>query len=56
MSRTALGASGAPRPRIVVDLSRVTFMDPTGINIFAPPTAPSPTPAAEYVWPQPAKP
>ncbi|MFJ8782237.1 MULTISPECIES: STAS domain-containing protein [unclassified Streptomyces] len=32
--REALGASGIPRPRIVVDLSRVTFMDSTGINIF----------------------
>jgi stage II sporulation protein AA (anti-sigma F factor antagonist) len=33
--RQALEASyGAPRPRIVVDLSRVTFMDSTGINIF----------------------
>ncbi|MDL5198646.1 STAS domain-containing protein [Streptomyces sp. ALI-76-A] len=32
--RQALDASGAPRPRIVVDLSRVTFMDSTGINIF----------------------
>ncbi|MEU9439276.1 STAS domain-containing protein [Streptomyces sp. NPDC048252] len=32
--RQALDASGTPRPRIVVDLSRVTFMDSTGINIF----------------------
>ncbi|MET7695945.1 STAS domain-containing protein [Streptomyces sp. NPDC005483] len=32
--RQALDASGAPRPHIVVDLSRVTFMDSTGINIF----------------------
>ncbi|MEU3520920.1 STAS domain-containing protein [Streptomyces sp. NPDC006654] len=32
--RQALDASSAPRPRIVVDLSRVTFMDSTGINIF----------------------
>jgi stage II sporulation protein AA (anti-sigma F factor antagonist) len=32
--RQALDASGAPRPRIVVDLSRVTFMDSTGINIL----------------------
>ncbi|MFD9392269.1 STAS domain-containing protein [Streptomyces sp. NPDC060000] len=32
--RQALDASGAPRPRIVVDLSRVTFMDSTGINLF----------------------
>ncbi|MEW2306862.1 STAS domain-containing protein [Streptomyces sp. NPDC006655] len=33
--RQALNASsGAPRPRIVIDLSRVTFMDSTGINIF----------------------
>ncbi|MEU9314121.1 STAS domain-containing protein [Streptomyces sp. NPDC048256] len=32
--RQALDASGAPRPRIVVDLSRVTFMDSIGINIF----------------------
>ncbi|MFD4552675.1 STAS domain-containing protein [Streptomyces sp. NPDC058466] len=29
-----MDASGTPRPRIVVDLSRVTFMDSTGINIF----------------------
>ncbi|MFJ5999947.1 STAS domain-containing protein [Streptomyces sp. NPDC092370] len=32
--RQALDVSGVPRPRIVVDLSRVTFMDSTGINIF----------------------
>ncbi|MFL5996384.1 MAG: STAS domain-containing protein [Streptomyces sp.] len=32
--RQALDASGTPRPRIVVDLSRVTFMDSTGINVF----------------------
>jgi stage II sporulation protein AA (anti-sigma F factor antagonist) len=32
--RQALDASGNLRPRIVVDLSRVTFMDSTGINIF----------------------
>lgn len=32
--RQALDASGTTRPRIVVDLSRVTFMDSTGINIF----------------------
>jgi stage II sporulation protein AA (anti-sigma F factor antagonist) len=32
--RQALDSSGTPRPRIVVDLSRVTFMDSTGINIF----------------------
>jgi stage II sporulation protein AA (anti-sigma F factor antagonist) len=32
--REALDASGIPRPRIVVDLSRVTFMDSTGINLF----------------------
>jgi stage II sporulation protein AA (anti-sigma F factor antagonist) len=32
--RQALDTSGTPRPRIVVDLSRVTFMDSTGINIF----------------------
>ncbi|MFF1707145.1 STAS domain-containing protein [Streptomyces sp. NPDC058252] len=31
---SALDASGTHRPRIVVDLSRVTFMDSTGINIF----------------------
>ncbi|MFE7838740.1 STAS domain-containing protein [Streptomyces sp. NPDC057474] len=30
--RQALDVSGTPRPRIVVDLSRVTFMDSTGIN------------------------
>ncbi|MER6186461.1 STAS domain-containing protein [Streptomyces sp. NPDC001652] len=32
--RQALDAFGTPRPRIVVDLSRVTFMDSTGINIL----------------------
>ncbi|UXY24256.1 STAS domain-containing protein [Streptomyces cynarae] len=32
--RQALDASGTPHPRTVVDLSRVTFMDSTGINIF----------------------
>ncbi|MEH0450187.1 STAS domain-containing protein [Streptomyces sp. B21-102] len=32
--REALDASGIPRPRIVVDLNRVTFMDSTGINIL----------------------
>ncbi|MEU9919634.1 STAS domain-containing protein [Streptomyces sp. NPDC051001] len=32
--RQALDTSGTPHPRIVVDLSRVTFMDSTGINIF----------------------
>lgn len=32
--RQALDATGTARPRIVVDLSRVTFMDSTGINIL----------------------
>lgn len=32
--RQALDASATPHQRIVVDLSRVTFMDSTGINIF----------------------
>jgi stage II sporulation protein AA (anti-sigma F factor antagonist) len=32
--REALDAAGILRPRIVVDLSRVTFMDSTGINLF----------------------
>jgi stage II sporulation protein AA (anti-sigma F factor antagonist) len=32
--REALDASGTPYPHIVVDLSRVTFMDSTGINIL----------------------
>jgi stage II sporulation protein AA (anti-sigma F factor antagonist) len=32
--RQALDASATPHPRIVVDLSRVTFMDSTGINIL----------------------
>jgi anti-anti-sigma factor len=32
--RQTLDASGTPRHRIVVDLSRVTFMDSTGINLF----------------------
>lgn len=32
--RQAFDASGTPLPRIVVDLSRVTFMDSTGINIL----------------------
>lgn len=30
----ALDVSGAPRPRVVVDLGRVTFMDSSGINIL----------------------
>ncbi|WP_234335392.1 MULTISPECIES: STAS domain-containing protein [Streptomyces] len=34
LRQTLDASSGAPRPRIVVDLSRVTFMDSTGINIF----------------------
>ncbi|MFD7130573.1 STAS domain-containing protein [Streptomyces sp. NPDC059894] len=32
--RHALDASGVLRPRIVVDLHQVTFMDSSGINIF----------------------
>ncbi len=32
--RQALDASTTSRPRIVVDLSRVTFIDSTGINIL----------------------
>jgi stage II sporulation protein AA (anti-sigma F factor antagonist) len=30
--RQALDVSGLPRPRIVIDLHQVTFMDSTGIN------------------------
>jgi len=30
----ALNFSGTPRPRVVVDLRQVTFMDSSGINIF----------------------
>ncbi|MEU6366568.1 STAS domain-containing protein [Streptomyces sp. NPDC046931] len=30
----ALDVSSVPRPRIVVDLARVTFMDSSGINIL----------------------
>ncbi|MFE9451894.1 STAS domain-containing protein [Streptomyces sp. NPDC006739] len=30
----ALDVSGTPRPRIVVDLSQVTFLDSSGINLF----------------------
>ncbi|MEU7362887.1 MULTISPECIES: STAS domain-containing protein [Streptomyces] len=32
--RQALDASDTPRPRIVVDMHQVTFMDSSGINIF----------------------
>lgn len=32
--RQALDVSDAPRPRVVVDLHQVTFMDSSGINIF----------------------
>ncbi|MGV9930874.1 STAS domain-containing protein [Streptomyces olivaceoviridis] len=32
--RQALDASHTPRPRVVVDLHQVTFMDSSGINIF----------------------
>ncbi|WP_079178779.1 STAS domain-containing protein [Streptomyces humi] len=32
--RRALETSGVPRPRTVVDLHQVTFMDSSGINIF----------------------
>ncbi|MFF7976851.1 anti-sigma factor antagonist [Streptomyces sp. NPDC007905] len=32
--RQALDASGTPRPRIVVDMHQVTFMDSSGINIL----------------------
>ncbi|MET8767405.1 STAS domain-containing protein [Streptomyces sp. NPDC004658] len=32
--RQALGTSHTPRPRIVVDLHQVTFMDSSGINIL----------------------
>ncbi|MEV7815516.1 STAS domain-containing protein [Streptomyces flaveolus] len=32
--RQALDACGTPRPRIVVDMRQVTFMDSSGINIF----------------------
>jgi stage II sporulation protein AA (anti-sigma F factor antagonist) len=32
--RQALDACDTPRPRIVVDLRQVTFMDSSGINIF----------------------
>lgn len=46
----ALDASGTPRLRIVVDLSRVTFMDSTGIHIFIDATAASPRPAAGSAW------
>ncbi|WP_445280179.1 STAS domain-containing protein [Streptomyces sp. DSM 118148] len=30
----ALDVSGAPRPRVVLDLEQVAFMDSTGINIL----------------------
>ncbi|KUN79926.1 anti-anti-sigma factor [Streptomyces bungoensis] len=30
----ALDVSGAPRPRVVVDLGQVTFMDSSGINVL----------------------
>ncbi|WP_234358540.1 STAS domain-containing protein [Streptomyces sp. NRRL B-24085] len=32
--RQALDVSGTPRPRLVLDMQRVTFMDSTGINIL----------------------
>lgn len=32
--RQALDASNTPRPRVVVDLHQVTFMDSSGINLF----------------------
>ncbi|POX57664.1 anti-anti-sigma factor [Streptomyces sp. Ru62] len=32
--RQALDASSTPRPRVVVDLHQVTFIDSSGINIF----------------------
>ncbi|MFC9930044.1 STAS domain-containing protein [Streptomyces sp. NPDC127190] len=32
--RQALDASSTPRPRIVVDMRQVTFMDSSGINIL----------------------
>ncbi|MFH9084112.1 STAS domain-containing protein [Streptomyces sp. NPDC017673] len=32
--RQALDVSDTPRPRVVVDLHQVTFMDSSGINIF----------------------
>ncbi|MFA3876432.1 STAS domain-containing protein [Streptomyces sp. MMCC 100] len=32
--RQALDACDTPRPRIVVDLRQVTFMDSSGINVF----------------------
>ncbi|MEU3550583.1 MULTISPECIES: STAS domain-containing protein [Streptomyces] len=32
--RQALDVTGTARPRIVVDMRQVTFMDSTGINIF----------------------
>ncbi|MFF7970722.1 anti-sigma factor antagonist [Streptomyces sp. NPDC007905] len=32
--RQALDVSDAPRPRVVVDLGQVTFMDSSGINVL----------------------
>lgn len=32
--RQALDTSDTPRPRVVVDMRQVTFMDSSGINIF----------------------
>ncbi|MEV7081956.1 STAS domain-containing protein [Streptomyces sp. NPDC093516] len=32
--RRALDGTGTARPRIVIDMSRVTFMDSTGVNIL----------------------
>ncbi|MDT9686213.1 STAS domain-containing protein [Streptomyces sp. TRM76323] len=32
--RRALDTSGVPRPRVVLDLGRVTFMDSSGINLL----------------------
>ncbi|MFI9152549.1 STAS domain-containing protein [Streptomyces sp. NPDC053367] len=32
--RHALDAAGTPRPRVIVDMRQVTFMDSSGINVF----------------------
>ncbi|MEV0975438.1 STAS domain-containing protein [Streptomyces sp. NPDC049915] len=32
--REALDVTGAPRPRLVIDMRQVTFMDSSGINIL----------------------
>ncbi|MFE7964935.1 STAS domain-containing protein [Streptomyces cellulosae] len=52
----ALDVAGAERPRIVIDMRQVTFMDSTGINILIAAYRPSPKSAAGSAWPDPSTP